>query len=86
MVLMLLYEHVVCHVKLSIQTRAALELTTIASQARVQGKSGDRIEPLAAAAATLEEMHELCDFADLFYTTSAAAGARRDIAGCAFPY
>ena len=42
--------------------------------------------PLAAAAATLEEMHELCDFADLFYTTSAAAGARRDIAGCAFPY
>ena len=51
MVLMLVYQHVVCHVKLSIQTRAALELTTIASQARVQGKSGDRIEPLAAAAA-----------------------------------
>ena len=51
MVLMLVYQHVVCHVKLSIQTRAALELPTIASQDRVQGKSGDRIEPLAAAAA-----------------------------------
>ena len=49
MVLMLVYQHVVCHVKLSIQTRAALELPTIASQDRVQGKSGDRIEPLAPA-------------------------------------
>ncbi|PAN23873.1 hypothetical protein PAHAL_4G127200 [Panicum hallii] len=44
-------------------------------------------EPLAAVAPSLEEMHELCDFADLFYTTTtAAAGARRDIAGSAFPY
>ncbi|CAL5042528.1 unnamed protein product [Urochloa decumbens] len=47
-------------------------------------------EPLAAAAPAprLEEMqyYELCDFADLFYTTAAAAGARRDGAGSAFPY
>lgn len=45
-------------------------------------------EPLAAATPSLEEMHELCDFADLFYTTAAAAAAcaRRDIAGSAFPY
>ncbi|CAN6201449.1 unnamed protein product [Urochloa humidicola] len=48
-------------------------------------------EPLATAAAPrLEEMmqYELCDFADLFYTTAAAAaaGARRDGAGSAFPY
>ncbi|CAN6163855.1 unnamed protein product [Urochloa humidicola] len=44
-------------------------------------------EPLAAAAAPrLEEMmqYELCDFSDLFYTTT--AGARRDGAGSAFPY
>ena len=41
--------------------------------------------PLAAAP-SLEEMQELCDFADLFYTTSGATGARRDIAGIAFPY
>ncbi|CAL5053143.1 unnamed protein product [Urochloa decumbens] len=37
-------------------------------------------EPLAAAAPRLEEMqYELCDFADLFYTTAAGAGS-------AFPY
>ncbi|TKW21697.1 hypothetical protein SEVIR_4G137500v4 [Setaria viridis] len=42
-------------------------------------------EPLAAAAPRLDEMHELCDFADLFYTT-ATAGARHDDAGSAFPY
>ena len=41
---------------------------------------------LVAPAPSLEEMQELCDFADLFYTTSGATGARRDIAGIAFPY
>ncbi|OEL12712.1 hypothetical protein BAE44_0026269 [Dichanthelium oligosanthes] len=46
--------------------------------------SAPKQEPLAAAP-HLEEMHELCDFADLFYTTT-AAGARRDGAGSAFPF
>ncbi|KAG0517517.1 hypothetical protein BDA96_01G291200 [Sorghum bicolor] len=41
-------------------------------------------EPLAAAS-RLEDMNELCDFADLFYTTTAAS-ARRDGGGSAFPY
>ncbi|KAJ1259206.1 hypothetical protein BS78_10G136700 [Paspalum vaginatum] len=41
-------------------------------------------EPIAAAPC-LEEMHELCDFADLFYTT-AAVGARGDGGGSAFQY
>jgi hypothetical protein len=42
-------------------------------------------EQLAAEAPRLEEMHELCDFSDLSYTT-ATAGARYDGAGSAFPY
>jgi hypothetical protein len=41
-------------------------------------------EQLAAAAPRLEEMHELCDFSDLFYTT-ATAGARYDGAGSTLP-
>lgn len=41
-------------------------------------------EPLAAAP-RLEDMNELCDFADLFYTTTAAS-ARRDGGASAFPY
>lgn len=40
-------------------------------------------EPLAAEP-RLEELNELCDFADLFYTT--AASARRDGGASAFPY
>jgi len=41
-------------------------------------------EPLAAAP-LLEDINELCDFADVFYTTTAAS-ARRDGSGSAFPY